>query len=91
MVATSEESLSVVIPVFNEEANIMPLCNRLFPVLRKLGRPFEVIFVDDGSTDGTLDVFSEAAKMNPNLKVVVLPRNFGQTAVSKAVRVRRKG
>jgi glycosyltransferase involved in cell wall biosynthesis len=84
MGAETSETLSIVIPVFNEEANIVPLCERLFPVLKKIGKPFEVIFVDDGSTDGTFDALLEISKTTPGLKVVSLSRNFGQTAALSA-------
>jgi len=72
MGAETSETLSIVIPVFNEEANIVPLCERLFPVLKKIGKPFEVIFVDDGSTDGTFDALLEISKTTPGLKAVSL-------------------
>jgi len=52
--------LSVVIPVFNEEENIRALVDRLFGVLKRLDQAFEVIFVDDGSRDGSLELLKKA-------------------------------
>ena len=49
-------SISVVVPVYNEHESLRPLAEELLPVVRSLGRPAEVIFVDDGSQDGSLEV-----------------------------------
>jgi len=71
--------VSVVVPVFNEEANLPLLLPRLLPVLAGLGRPFEIVFADDGSRDGSLDILKAAARDNPGVvKVVELVRNAGQ-------------
>jgi glycosyltransferase involved in cell wall biosynthesis len=80
----SSDTLSIVIPVFNEEENISPLCERLIPVLKKTGAPYEVIFVDDGSTDGTFEVLLDMTKRHSGIKAVSLSRNFGQTAALSA-------
>jgi dolichol-phosphate mannosyltransferase len=77
-------SVSVVVPAKNEEQNIPVLVERLFPVLRSLGRPFEVIVVNDGSTDGTLRVLRTLAASHPDLRVIDLARNYGQTAAMMA-------
>lgn len=76
--------LSVIVPAKNEEQNIPVLLARLFPVLRGLGRPFEVIVVNDGSTDDTLHVLRELAGSHPELVVIDLARNYGQTAAMMA-------
>ncbi len=76
--------LSVVIPVHNEEENIPPLLEGLSKTLNALGKPFEVIIVDDGSTDGTLARLKELKSTYPWLKIVVLRRNFGQSAAFTA-------
>lgn len=76
--------LSVVIPVHNEEENLPPLLEGLSKTLTALGKPFEVIIVDDGSTDGTLARLKELKSTYPWLKIVVLRRNFGQSAAFTA-------
>jgi undecaprenyl-phosphate 4-deoxy-4-formamido-L-arabinose transferase len=70
--------VSVVIPVFNEEANLPALLPRLLPVMEGLGRPWEVVFVDDGSRDRSLEILKAEAARNPGVKVVELVRNAGQ-------------
>lgn len=77
-------SVSVIIPIYNEERNIELLLDRLFPVLDELGRSFEVIGVNDGSTDRSLDELRKAAATRPEFKVVSLARNYGQTAAIMA-------
>ena len=76
--------LSVIVPVYNEEGNIPLLTQRLIAVLRALNRPFEVIAVNDGSHDGSIDVLRCEAERHPELKVVSLSRNYGQTAAMMA-------
>ncbi len=71
--------LSVVIPFFNEEGNIPDLFSRLIPVLNNTGVPYEVICVDDGSRDRTLELLKSHAEKNPGRVVVLeLVRNAGQ-------------
>lgn len=71
--------ISVVVPVYNEEANIPELVPRLFAVLDSLERPAEVICVDDGSRDRSLDILRGLVDRYPDrLRVVELSRNFGQ-------------
>ncbi|KAA0255930.1 glycosyltransferase [Acidobacteria bacterium ACD] len=71
--------VSVVVPVYNEEANLPRLLPRLLPALAGMGRPFEVVFVDDGSRDRSLEILREAAAENPGtVKAVELVRNAGQ-------------
>lgn len=72
--------LSVVIPVYEEEQNLPVLLERLMPVLRGLGRAFEVVFVDDGSHDRTLALLLEARGRDPEIVVRSFARNFGQHA-----------
>jgi len=78
------QTLSILIPVFNEEANLSLLYEKLVTALKKLGRPYEVIFVDDGSSDGTLEILLDLRERNPNVKIISFPRNFGQTAALSA-------
>lgn len=76
--------ISVIIPLFNEEDNVAPLCEALTPALDNLDRPYEVIFVDDGSTDGTADKLMEIATGNAHFKVLSFKRNVGQTPAMMA-------
>ncbi len=76
--------LSVVIPVHNEEQALLPLYDRLTAVLEKTGRPYEVIFVDDASTDRSFELLANLVQTDEHLKVVQLRRNFGQTAALSA-------
>jgi glycosyltransferase involved in cell wall biosynthesis len=80
----SEETLSILIPVFNEEGNLSLLYEKLVTALKKLERPYEVIFVDDGSSDGTLEILLDLRERNPNVKIISFTRNFGQTAALSA-------
>ncbi|MGQ9635360.1 MAG: glycosyltransferase family 2 protein [Bryobacteraceae bacterium] len=76
--------LSIVIPVHNEEPSILPLYDRLTAVLQKLGRPYEIIFVDDASTDRSFELLANLVETDAHLKVIRLRRNFGQTAALAA-------
>ena len=76
--------LSVVVPVYNEEESLEPLIHELRSVLDPLGRHYELIMVDDGSTDGTYAVLSRLHKTEPRIKVLRFKRNFGQTAAVAA-------
>jgi glycosyltransferase involved in cell wall biosynthesis len=76
--------LSVFLPVFNEEANINQLHERLIDALERLGRSYEVIYVDDGSNDGSLDNLRAIAERNSKVRVISLRRNYGQTAAMSA-------
>jgi glycosyltransferase involved in cell wall biosynthesis len=76
--------LSVVIPIKDERDNLRPLHDRLRQALEPLGLAYEVILVDDGSTDGSFAVLEELAARDSCLKVVQLRRNFGQTAALQA-------
>ena len=71
-------SLSVVLPMHNEERGLDRLFARLLPVLRGLGLSFEIVAVDDGSRDGTLAGLKDARAAIPELKIVALSRNFGK-------------
>jgi undecaprenyl-phosphate 4-deoxy-4-formamido-L-arabinose transferase len=72
--------LSVVIPVFDEEANISALHQRVRGALEAIGRTWEVVFVDDGSHDRSLEMLEALAALDPHVVVVELVHNFGQHA-----------
>jgi len=76
--------ISVAIPVFNEKDSILPLEAKVREVMQKLGRPWELIFVNDGSLDGSAEVLNQLAASHPEIKVVHFRRNFGQTAAMMA-------
>jgi dolichol-phosphate mannosyltransferase len=78
------ETLSVIIPARNEERNLPLLIERLFSALRTIGRPFEAIVVNDGSTDGSLRVLRGLAARHRELRVIDLARNYGQTSAMMA-------
>ena len=80
----SEPSLSVVLPLLNEQDNLEPLHARLTTVLKQLDRSYEIIYVDDGSTDGSWAVLRRLAAGDAHVRVVRLRRNFGQTAALAA-------
>src|SRR2546425_8190228 len=77
-------ALSIVVPVYNEAANIELLLERIAAALPQLPSPHEVIVVDDGSRDGTMDKLLGAKRKYPWLKPVELRRNFGQHAATYA-------
>jgi glycosyltransferase involved in cell wall biosynthesis len=74
----------VVVPVFNEETNVKRLVRGIVEAVRPLGLHFEAILVDDGSTDRTSAILRDAVRENPELVVITLRRNFGQTAALQA-------
>ena len=76
--ASYRAELSVIVPVLNEADNIGPLLARLTPILERCVASHEVIFVDDGSTDGTVEAIGHAHVADPRVGVVSLSRNFGK-------------
>jgi glycosyltransferase involved in cell wall biosynthesis len=76
--------LSIVVPLYNEEANIEELYARLTQVLRELGKEYELIFVDDGSRDGTFKLLAQMQTKDNKVHVIRLRRNFGQTGALAA-------
>jgi glycosyltransferase involved in cell wall biosynthesis len=76
--------LSVVIPVHNEEHSILPLYDRLIVALEPLRQPFEIIFVDDASSDRSFELLANLVETDARLVVLRLRRNFGQTAALSA-------
>jgi undecaprenyl-phosphate 4-deoxy-4-formamido-L-arabinose transferase len=83
--------LSVVIPAYNEEANLPSLMERILPVLRGMGKPFEIIFTDDGSRDRTLPILKGMTATVPELRVIEFNGNFGQHMAILAAFERSQG
>jgi glycosyltransferase involved in cell wall biosynthesis len=81
---TSTIELSVVIPIRNEAASLPELHREFTDRLTAWGRPYELILVDDGSTDGSFDVMARIQGTDPRVRVLRLRRNFGQTAAFAA-------
>src|SRR5579872_4694024 len=76
--------LSIVIPIHNEEPSILPLYDRLTTVLEQVQKPYEILFVDDASTDRSFELLANLVETDEHLKVIRLRRNFGQTAALSA-------
>jgi glycosyltransferase involved in cell wall biosynthesis len=76
--------ISVTVPIFNEVESIRPLHEGVSAVLKELGRPWELVLVNDGSSDGSTDALDRLAAIDPNVKVIHLRRNYGQTAAMMA-------
>ena len=76
--------ISVVVPFYNEEESIERLWDVLKASLDEVGKTFEVLFVDDGSSDGTRDIMRRLANEHPELRVVLFRANFGQSAAMAA-------
>ncbi|MFH1743021.1 MAG: glycosyltransferase family 2 protein [bacterium] len=81
---TRAVDISVVIPVLNEEENLKELHPALLSALESLGRTFEVLYVDDGSTDASVNILRAFAENDRRVRVLVFPRKFGQTAALTA-------
>ncbi|MEK6791421.1 MAG: glycosyltransferase family 2 protein [Deltaproteobacteria bacterium] len=79
-----EETISIVIPVFEEEESIPHLYRSIKDVMERLGRKYEILFVDDGSKDGSFAALEGIQKSDPSVVVVSFRRNFGQTAAMAA-------
>ncbi|MBN1271499.1 MAG: glycosyltransferase family 2 protein [Candidatus Aminicenantes bacterium] len=76
--------LSIVIPIYNEAKNIPDLYEELLPVLKKLEKSYEVIFIDDGSWDDSYPILKAIQKKDPKVKLIKFRKNFGQTAALAA-------
>ena len=76
--------LSLVIPVYNEEVNIKELVERCTRTCYSIGKPYEIVLVDDGSRDQSIDLIKQASAQHPQVVGVLLNRNFGQHAAVTA-------
>jgi undecaprenyl-phosphate 4-deoxy-4-formamido-L-arabinose transferase len=89
---TERPDISVVIPVYNEQENLPALLPRLLPVLDRVGRPYEVLFVDDGSRDASLSILRSFVEAHPGkVRALELSRNFGQHPAILAAFQRARG
>jgi len=75
----SNTKIALIIPVYNEKENLPTLMQRLTPVMQSLGKSYEIIFIDDGSRDNSLEILKEFSQ-KPSVKIVELTRNYGQHA-----------
>lgn len=81
---TAVPELSLFLPVLDEEENLRPMHEKIRGALDALARPAEVIYVDDGSTDKSLEILKEIAARDDRVRVISLRRNYGQTAAMAA-------
>jgi glycosyltransferase involved in cell wall biosynthesis len=82
----SDITYSIVIPIYNEESIINELYNRLSTPIKNLGQHYEIIFVDDGSRDRSMDIITSFSQTDPHVKCISLSRNFGhQVAISAGI------
>ena len=77
MMALGKKTITIVGPLYNEEGAIGKFCDRAISVLEKVQYDYEIIFIDDGSTDKTLNIISHLAERNKKVKVLSFSRNFG--------------
>ncbi|MGM0625693.1 MAG: glycosyltransferase family 2 protein, partial [Bacteroidota bacterium] len=77
-------NISLVLPVYNEAANLPECYNKLEEVLKEISPCYELIFVNDGSTDSSLEIIKAFARHNPAVKFIDLSRNFGQQVAISA-------
>ncbi len=70
--------LSIVVPVYNEESNLAPLIERLYPAAEATGRTFEILFTNDGSRDRSLEILRRMVERYPGVRVIEFNGNFGQ-------------
>jgi undecaprenyl-phosphate 4-deoxy-4-formamido-L-arabinose transferase len=90
-VTEARPHVSAVIPVYNEEANLNTLVERMTKALDSIGKPWELVFVDDGSADKSLEMLAAFAKKEPRIRVVEFNRNYGQHAAVFAGLAQTKG
>jgi len=76
--------ISIIIPLYNEERNVLPLWSSIRKVMANLNREYEVIFIDDGGTDKTFEILKKLHKRDPKVKVIKFRTNFGQSAAMAA-------
>jgi glycosyltransferase involved in cell wall biosynthesis len=83
-VVSEKPAISLVIPVYNEAPNLLPLYQRIRSACEPLGQPYEIVFVDDGSQDDTFATLAELHRQDARVHVVRFRKNYGQTAAMAA-------
>lgn len=78
------DKLSIVIPLYNEEESLEELYRKNIEVIKTLGKEYEIVFVNDASSDGSLDILKRLKKSDPNITIVSFKHNHGQTAAMDA-------
>jgi len=76
--------ISIIVPVYNEEKSILPFLSEVLPLIESLDHTFEILFINDGSTDKSKDILIQEAKKNPIVKLLNFSRNFGKEAALTA-------
>lgn len=84
MASRSHPVFSLVVPAYNEAQNLDALCERLVPIMEELGESWELILVNDGSKDATLDVMQRLRDQDERIAIVNLSRNFGKEIATTA-------
>ncbi len=79
-----ELAFSVVVPVYNEQDSVVPLCDQIRAACDPLGRPYEILLVDDGSSDRTPEILNDLARRDPRVRPIRFRKNYGQTAAMQA-------
>jgi glycosyltransferase involved in cell wall biosynthesis len=79
-----DSMLSIIIPAYNEEDNIEPVYRELKSVLSETGHPYEILFIDDGSTDQTFQKMKSIQIMDDSVRIIKFRKNFGQSAALQA-------
>ena len=79
-------AVSIIVPVYNEEENVPPLYRKIREACERLGKAYEIIFVDDGSCDGTFKALHRIHNYDRRVKVIRFRKNYGQTAAMVAGR-----
>jgi glycosyltransferase involved in cell wall biosynthesis len=83
--------VSIIVPLYNEQDNVARLCAVTHTALARMRRTYEIVLVDDGSSDGTCDAAAAIARSDPRVRLVVLARNSGQTAAMSAGMAHARG
>lgn len=78
MFSQNQIAISIIVPVFNEEDNLLELHSRLTKTLTNIGKPYEIFFIDDGSSDSSINVLKKIQEQDTQVTVIKLARNFGQ-------------